>query len=48
MATYLITYKKCRAKKEKVVETPNEKRLLSWIAKNADACDSVLIQRCDA
>ena len=48
MATYLITYKKRRAKKEVVVEMPNEARLLSWIAKNADACDSVLIQRCEA
>ena len=48
MATYLITYKKRRAKKEAVVEMPNETRMLSWIAKNAGDCDSVLIQRCDA
>ena len=48
MAAYLITYKKRRGKKEFVVEMPNEMRLLSWITKNADACDSVLIQRCDA
>ena len=48
MATYLITYKRRRGRQEFVIELPNETRLLRWIAKNADTCDSVLIQRCDA
>ena len=46
MGTYLITYKHIGGKKEFVVEMPSLVRLVNWIAKNADKCDSVLIQRC--
>ena len=48
MATYLITYKKRGEKDTRLAEMPNEFKLLNWIAKNADACDTVLIQREDA
>lgn len=47
MATYLITYKKRGARDTRLVEMPSELKLMNWIAKNANSCETVLIQRCD-
>lgn len=44
MATYLITYKK-RGGKTHLVEMPSMQKLLMWIEKNANKCDTVFIQR---
>lgn len=45
MATYLITYKLRGEQDTRLAEMTNEFKLLNWIAKNANACDTVLIQR---
>lgn len=46
--TYLITYKKREEKDTSLAEVSGMLKLLNWIAQNANACDTVLIQREDA
>ena len=48
MPIYLITYKKRGEKDTSLVEVSGVLKLLSWIAENANKCDTVLIQVEDA
>lgn len=48
MAVYLITYKKRMGRNTRLVEMPNEAKLLKWLSENATRCDTVVIQREDA
>jgi len=44
MAKYLITFRKKNGRVTYLVEMPSMPKLLAWIDKNGDQCDTVLIQ----
>lgn len=48
MASYLITYKKNGGRDTRLVEMPNEVKLLKWLSENATKCDTIVIQREEA
>ena len=45
MATYLITFKRRGGRGTRLVEMPNEAKLLKWLSENATRCDTIVIQR---
>lgn len=48
MAVYLITFKKSKGRDTRLVEMPNEAKLLKWLSENATRCDTIVIQREEA
>ena len=48
MAEYVINYRKIRGQKDHLAVVVGEDKLIRWIAKNADKCDTIHIRRVES